>query len=98
MEVGKFEKEQPGLLWMPTIMSIIEYQTIFAENIAILHQEMDLLQILLLWHMIKMDIKWAFNTQVLLINFHYFLTQYYTLRFVNNSMHGLVDINQSSNV
>jgi hypothetical protein len=42
-------------------------------------------------------IKQAFNTQVLLINFHYFFTQYCTLRFVNNSMHGLVDINQSSN-
>jgi hypothetical protein len=32
-------------------------------------------------------IKRAFNTQVLLINFHYFFTQYCTLRFVNNSMH-----------
>ena len=43
-------------------------------------------------------IKQALNTQVLLliINFHYFLTQYCTLRFANNSMHGLVDINQSS--
>jgi hypothetical protein len=56
MEVGKYGKEQPGLLWMPTITSTIKWKTIFAENIAILHQEMDLLQILLLWHMIKMEI------------------------------------------
>ena len=55
MEVGKFEREQPGLLWMHTITSPIEWKTIFAENIAILHQEMGLLQILLLWHMIKME-------------------------------------------
>ena len=55
MEVGKFGKKQPGLLWMPTIISLIKLKTIFAENIAILHQGMGLLQILLLWHTIKME-------------------------------------------
>jgi len=54
MEVGKFGKEQPDLLWILITISIIEQQIISAENIVIHHQEMGLLQILLLWHMIKM--------------------------------------------
>ena len=46
MEVGRFGKRLLDLLWMPTIISIIECWTIYAENIVILHLEMDLLSIL----------------------------------------------------
>ena len=80
---------------MPTIISLIELKTIFAENIAILHQEMGSAPNLVVMAYNKDGnpyIKRAFNTQVLLSNFLYdFLTQFCTLRFVNNSMHGLVD-------
>jgi hypothetical protein len=43
-------------------------------------------------------VKRAFNTQVFIYLFNYFLAEHHILRFVNNSMHGLLDINQSSNV
>ena len=42
--------------------------------------------------------KRAFNTQVCIYLFSYILPQYDVPRFVSNSMHGLLDINQSSNV
>jgi hypothetical protein len=55
MEVGRFGKKLPELLWMLIIISTIGWQIISAGNIVILHQEMDLLQILWLWHMIRRE-------------------------------------------